>query len=215
MRHRLLERLGLSSEADHDEVRTGFVRLELQAHAGGGFEWLRKVERYEGAEGDEVSGGHPGDTVLEVVIAGMQPRNAIVTMAMGTEQIALGLLNGQIELWDAGGNRQERFRVGESPVSAVVLGSRGLRASYSGGLLTLFAGAGITGCVRLPAYFARVLACGPDVLVWSGREAWVVEGKGRVVWRARFGKQIGGAVVHRVGFDVLAGHLFSFRRTRF
>jgi hypothetical protein len=212
-RTQLLERLGLPSDADRDRVLTGFVRLELRTGNGENSDWLAKVEKYEGLQGSNHDlAADPIAAVVQVLMAGSGPRDAICTVGVGERSIALGLMDGQVQLMDHEGRLETRYRVGDAPVS-VIMDQRGLRASYSGGLLTLFDGERISGHVTLPQWSATVVPCGAEVMVWSDREAWVVNRKGRVVWRARFGRRIGGVAVHGGEFEVLAGRLFCFQRS--
>lgn len=208
-REQLLSKLGLPDRAHPAEVHTGFFRLRANAQDGVGIGFTRELETYDRAETAICEESQAA--AIEIVMGGFEPRNSISSVGMAEEQIAVGLMNGRVSVWDYEGILLGSYRVGEGPVS-VLLDERRLRASYSEGLLTLFDGLRITGFVNLPEHYAEMRSCGPDVMLWRGSDAWMVNGKGRVLWRAAFARKITSLVVHRFGFYASAGALFAFAK---
>jgi hypothetical protein len=85
------------------------------------------------------------------------------------------------------------------------------QAVHCGGVLTLLDQRSGVATLRLPDYFAHLVAQGCNVLVWAWDRAWLVGGRGDLLWSGTFPRRIGSAFADELGFSILAGQLYRFR----
>ncbi|HWQ57134.1 MAG TPA: hypothetical protein VN442_25835 [Bryobacteraceae bacterium] len=158
--------------------------------------------------------GETGEDVLARVdlMPGRSGSDEVIrSLATWYQRIAMGTTEGRVHVFNVEGTLVMSVCVGHGPVSAIVADHRGLMATYCAGLLTTFKDNDISGCAKLPDYYASVAAHAGGLLVWRWHTVWFVNRRGRVVWKAEFSKAVRSVIPDDVGFTVLAGHLFSFR----
>jgi hypothetical protein len=125
--------------------------------------------------------------------------------------VIAGTATGELYLFDSMATLQKQFCVGKAKVFPMLVDPTGLRATGSGGLLTLFEDGAISGCVEVTDDSLSVVACGSAVLAWRKQTAWLINRRAQVLWRAEFARRIRSVVCDSTGFHVLAGAIYSFR----
>jgi len=213
-RRSLLQKLRIEGPAD--SLRAGYLRLALAPDANPSAsrpQWMKPLVFY----GDETStvddtGAAPVGVEFEIGEEGSG--ETITAVAAAEESVLVGSSEGMLYAFDRGGDLRKAFHLGDAPVSRISLGPHGHCWTYSGGRLTVVQGFQIAGAVQLPDYFMEMVPLGDDLLVWKAKECWVIGSDGRVLWRAEFARPIRSAVVDELGFWILAGPLYRFRRSQ-
>ncbi len=212
------EILGRRSELDHlgtiDDPEcvpaTGSLRLMLDTANPADAE--ANKPRFRG--GLHLPSSHTKDDIRVRVELWPASDDVITGTAMSHDRIAVGTSGAELYLFNMDATLLRTFIVGQSePVSRILLSPTGLTAAYCGGVLTMFEAERISGYVKLPPYYAEVVPCGDQVLVWSWKAAWLVDRQAHVLWKAEFSRPIGAVVPDELGFSVLAGPLFRFRQS--
>ena len=128
--------------------------------------------------------------------------------------VLAGTSAGRVCFFDCQGTFLGDFVVGDGPACASVGFGGAAGAVHSSGVLTLFDRCRPVATVRLPDYYAELVAQGRNVLVWAWDRAWLVDGRGDLLWHGTFPRRIRTAFADEYSFSVLAGPLYRFQVRR-
>lgn len=202
-----LRTLGMQSDGNREQVRTGYLRLKLDTLLNAG--WLKQVEVSDIDQDSDAQGTSAGAAVQ--VALGLTFKPGISVLRSSVDAIIAGTQDGFVHVFDREGSLRRTFQVGDAAVSDLLVMGGGPKAAYCGGRLTLFERGGVSGTVELPEAFADLTGCGDHVLAWRSNSLWLVEPTGKVRLAVETDRQIRGVWGNGAGFCALAGELTSFQ----
>ena len=202
-----LATLGLTQEAQREQVQTGYLRFRRDTLLNAG--WLKQLQISDFESTSQAEGNSGEATIQAVIDLAFQPGISVLRASL--DSVVAGTQDGFVHVFDRDGSLKQTFQVGRTVITDLLVDAAGPRAACCAGRLTLFDGSRISGTAEMTEYYAKLEACGMGVLAWKANEVWLVQPSGRVQLVAEAERAIRGCWGHANGFYVLAGDLASFR----
>ena len=200
-----VDRLGLSGTGLAHSVEIGHLRQTFSTDPAGWFGPERPLNLLRQEEEQLVD----EEIELEICLGPSICAESLVHVHGYSDTVLAGTSGGRACFFDLEGKFLGDCGVGNDPARAsAALGAGG--AVYCGGVLTLFDQRCPIATVQLPEYYAELVAQGSNVLVWAWARAWLVSGRGDVLWNATFPRRIRAAFADQRTFSILAGPLYRF-----
>jgi hypothetical protein len=213
--------LGLSSNAQRDEVKSAYKRLALATHPDRNpndpdatANFRRIQEAYE-----RILAGHRGigaangvGVTFSIEIQGMGPLASFVTAT--DSGVVVGSSQGRIYTFDGSGTLRDARVLGDSAVRVALRPDGTVGAAWCSDVVLFFRDNTVSNAVESVEWPRSLTMLGDDVVLWRRNDVSVMDSRGRILYALEFSKSIAGIVAHGSTLFCAAGVLAAFTRSK-